>query len=53
MEYTQDRLRAEIKYWKERAEAMETQRGEVLMAEIALAAVCLIVGFVCGLSMAN
>lgn len=51
MEYTQDRLRAEIRYWKERAEALETRHGERLTAEIAVAAVCLIVGFICGLAM--
>lgn len=48
MEFTQDRLRAEIRRLEEEVTELHRERGEVIAAEVTLAVICLIIGFAVG-----
>lgn len=52
MEYTQDRLRAEIRRLEDQIDNMQheqhKQKGEAIVAETVLAVICLIIGFAVG-----
>ena len=48
MEYTQDRLRAEIRTLEEEVADLKRQQGEIIVAEVVLAIICFFVGFAVG-----